>query len=58
MKLWKKNCRGIGLNVNGTSIFTLQFAGDQVIIAKCKSDLEKMSIKIWEIGALHKLYED
>ena len=34
--------------VNETPIFTLQFADDQVIIAKNKKDREEMTIKIRE----------
>lgn len=48
LRILKKNRRYIRNNVNGTSIITLQFAGDQMIIVKSKNNLMKIAIKIKE----------
>lgn len=45
LKIRKENCRGIELNVNGTSIFILQFANDRVIIAKQKTKTKQKKIQ-------------
>ena len=38
----------MGLNVNETSIFILQFSDDQVIIAKIKNNPEEMRVETKE----------
>jgi hypothetical protein len=47
---WVKACRGVGVTIKGTFLFTLNFADDQVLIAKDESDLEFTS------KHLHKIY--
>ena len=38
----KRKCRGMGISIDVTHIFTLQFADDQVLVAQDKEDLEYM----------------
>jgi hypothetical protein len=39
---WKRSCQGMGVAVKNRYIFTLNFAGDQVVIAQDHFDLEFM----------------
>jgi len=43
LNIWKRKCSGIGYNVDNTTIYTLQLADDQVVMAQSK--------KIWSICA-------
>lgn len=45
---WKRKCENMGIPLNNKTIYTLQFADDQVILAQDKDDLEYMSRKIKE----------
>lgn len=45
---WKRKCSGMGIPLNDTNIYTLQFADDQVIIAGDKEDLQYMTRKLKE----------
>jgi hypothetical protein len=45
---WKRKCSGMGYNVDNTTIYTLQFADDQVVMAQSKEDLEYMCQKLQE----------
>lgn len=53
---WKRKCSPMGLPINDeTTIYTLQFADDQVLIAQDKEDLEYMAKKLkqqYEKGGL------
>jgi hypothetical protein len=44
----KRKCSGMGYNVDNTTIYTLQFADDQVVMAQSKEDLECMHRKFQE----------
>lgn len=48
LKLWKRKCKGMGVPINNRTIYTLQFADDQVLIAQEKEDLEYMTRKLRE----------
>jgi len=43
---WKRKCSGMGYNADNTTIYTLQFADDQVVMAQSKEDLEYMCRKL------------
>lgn len=45
---WKKKCKGMGVYIGDTCLYTLQFADDQVIIANDKDDIEYMARKLKE----------
>ena len=45
LNIWKRKCSGMGYNVDNT-IYTLQFADDQVVIAQSKEDLKYMCRKL------------
>jgi len=36
LNIWKRNCCGMGYNVENKLIYTLQFADDQVMMAQSK----------------------
>lgn len=40
---WKIQCRNMGMNINGTSMFTLQFADDEVLLAEKENDLRNLT---------------
>ena len=40
LNIRKRKCCGMGYNVDNTMIHTLQFADDQVVMARSKEDLE------------------
>jgi hypothetical protein len=48
LNIWKRECSGIGYNVDNTTIYTLQFADYQVVMAQNKEDLEYMCQKLKE----------
>jgi hypothetical protein len=48
LNIWKRNCCGMGYNVDNEMICTLQFADDQVLMAQSKEDLEYMCRKLQE----------
>ena len=48
LKQWKKKCKGMGVDLDGVCLYTLQFADDQVIIANDKEDLEYMARRLQE----------
>jgi len=45
---WKRKCSGIGITLENTTLFTLQVADDQVVLAGDKEDLEYMTRKLKE----------
>lgn len=45
---WKRKCKGMGIDIGDTCLYTLQFADDQVIIANDKDDLQYMARKLQE----------
>jgi len=47
LNTWKRKCFGMGYNVDNT-VYTLQFADDQVVMAQSKEDLECMGRKLQE----------
>ena len=48
LNTWKRICFGMGYNVDNTTIYTLQFADDQVVMAQSKEDLDYMDRKLQE----------
>lgn len=38
LKIWRRDCRGMGIPVYGDSLFTLHFADDQVTMAEIEDD--------------------
>ena len=48
LNIWKRKCSGMGYNVDNTTIYTLQFADYQVVMAQSKEDLEYMCRKLQE----------
>jgi hypothetical protein len=48
LNTWKRKCSGMGYNVENTTIYTLQFAADRMVMAQSKEDLEYMCRKIQE----------
>jgi hypothetical protein len=52
---WKRKCYGMGIPLENITLYTLEFADDQVVLAGEKEDLEYMTRKLKEItrnGAL------
>ena len=45
---WKRKCHGMGIPLENTTLYTLQFADDQVVLAADKEDLEYMMRKLKE----------
>jgi len=48
LNIWKRKCSGMGYNLDNTTIYTLQFADDHVVMAQNKDDLEYMCLKFQE----------
>ena len=48
LRQWKKKCNGMGLTIGDTTLYTLHYADDQVVIARDKEDLEYMGKKLLE----------
>ena len=48
LNTWRRKCFGMGYNVHNTTIYTLQFADYQVMMAQSKEDLEYMGRKLQE----------
>ena len=45
---WKQKCSRMGIPLENTTLYTLQFADDQVVLAGDKEDLEYMMRKLKE----------
>lgn len=45
---WKRKCSNMGIPLNNTTIYTLNFADDQVVMAQDLDDLEYMTRKLIE----------
>jgi len=45
---WRRKCHGMGAPLKNTTLYTLQFADDQVVLAGDKEDLEYMTRKLKE----------
>jgi len=45
---WKPKCSGMGIPLENTTLYTLQFADDQVVLLGDKEDLEYMTRKLKE----------
>jgi len=45
---WKRKCSGMGILLENTTLYTLQFADDQVALAGDKEDMEYMTRKLKE----------
>jgi len=43
---WKRKCSGMGIPLENTTLYTLQFADDQVVLVGDKEDLKYMSRKL------------
>jgi hypothetical protein len=48
LNTWRRKYFGMGYNVDNTTIYTLEFADDQVVIAQSKEDLQYMGQKLQE----------
>lgn len=48
LKGWKRKVNGMGIELNNTCLYTLQFADDQVVIANDREDIEYMMRKLVE----------
>jgi hypothetical protein len=48
LNTWKRKCSGMGYNVDNTTLYTLQFADDQVVVVQSKKDLDYMWQKLQE----------
>jgi hypothetical protein len=49
LETWNKKYKGMGIHLNDNSyLYTLQFANDQVVLAKDEEDLEYVARKIKE----------
>ena len=49
LEKWKHKCYGMGIPLENITLYTLQFADDQVVLADDKEDLEYMTHKLKEI---------
>ena len=45
---WELKCHGMGIPVENVTLYTLQFADDQVVLAGDKENLEYMTCKLKE----------
>jgi len=45
---WKRKCHGLGVHLENITLYTLQFADDQVVLAGDKEDLGYMTRKLKE----------
>jgi hypothetical protein len=45
---WKSKCHGMGVPSENITLYTLQFADDQVVLGRDKEDLEYMIRKLQE----------
>ena len=43
---WKRKCHGMGVPLENITLYTLQFADDQVVLAGDKEDLECITRKL------------
>jgi len=43
---WKRKCSGMGIPLENTTLYTLQFAEDQVVLAGDKEDFEYLTRKL------------
>lgn len=48
LKLWKRKCSNMGITLNNTSLYTLCFADDQIVLAQDYEDLQYMTRKLIE----------
>jgi len=48
LKAWKRKCKDMGIPLNNTTLDTLRFADDQVILAQDYEDLEYLTRKLVE----------
>jgi hypothetical protein len=45
---WKRKCHGMGIPLENITLYTVQFAGDQVVLVRDKEDWEYMTRKLKE----------
>jgi len=45
---WKRKCHGMGVPLENITLYTLQFADDQVVLAGYKEDMEYITCKLKE----------
>jgi hypothetical protein len=45
---WKRKCHGMGIPLGNITLYTLQFADDQVVLVGNKEDLEYTTCKLKE----------
>jgi len=48
MEEWKRKCSGMGIPLENTTLYTLQFADDQVVLKGDKEDVGYMTCKLKE----------
>jgi len=48
LKTWKRKCQNMGISLNDTTLYTLCFADDQIVLAQDYEDLEYMTRKLIE----------
>lgn len=48
LKMWKRKCAGMGIPMENDTLYSLQFADDQVILAQDYEDLQYMTRKLIE----------
>jgi len=58
LRNWKRKCQPMGIPIQNTYVYSLNFADDQVLLAQDHDDMEYMARKlkgrIWKMGAGHK----
>ena len=48
LEKWKRKCHGMGIPLENITLYTLQFADDQVVLAGYKEDMEYITCKLKE----------
>ena len=48
LKKWKRKCKEIGIQSESHTLYTLQFADDQILLANDRDDLQYMARKLAE----------
>lgn len=48
LKEWRKKCKNMGIPLNETTLYTLHFADDQVVLSQDAEDMEYMTRKLIE----------
>jgi hypothetical protein len=48
LRNWKRRCQPVGISIQNTHAYSLNFADDQVLIAQDRDDMEFMARKLKE----------